>query len=313
MMPAEPPVWVLAGPTASGKTALALALARRLPIEIISMDSALVYRGMDIGTAKPDPAERALAPHHLLDVRDPCEPYSAADFVSDASRLIAEIRARGSVPIIAGGTMLYLHALAHGLGDLPRADAQVRARIAARANLGGWQALHAELAAIDPETAARLEPADTQRVQRALEVFELSGKPLSAHFRAQQGRRARSGPALRVLALEPSDRSMLHQRIASRFDTMLAAGFLAEVDALRARGDLHPGLPSMRAVGYRQAWIHLDGETDAATFRAQAIAATRQLAKRQLTWLRSMPDRLVVDCCDPEAIGPAMDTLLQGR
>ena len=311
-MAAATPVWVVAGPTASGKTGLALALARRAPIEIISMDSALVYRGMDIGTAKPDAAERAVAPHHLLDVREPCDPYSAADFVADARRLVGEIRARGATPLIVGGTMLYLHALAHGLGDLPPADARVRARIEARANLLGWPALHAELAAIDPETAARLEPADAQRIQRALEVFELSGRPLSAHFRAQRARQAHAGPVLRVLALEPSDRAMLHQRIESRFDTMLAAGFLDEVHALRARGDLHPGLPSMRAVGYRQAWAHLDGATDDATFRAQSIAATRQLAKRQLTWLRGMPGRVVVDCCAAAATERAMDTLLLG-
>lgn len=307
--PAAPPaVPCIVGPTASGKTAAALVVARELAangrrVEIISMDSALVYRGMDIGTAKPGPDERAAAPHHLLDVCDPTQAYSAAQFVADARRLVREIRARGALPLIVGGTMLYLKALRSGLSDLPEADPALRARIDADAARHGWPALHARLAGVDPATAIRLAPTDAQRIQRALEVWMLTGRPLSAHFAGpaypHAGRNA--DPALRLIALEPSDRSLLHRRIAERFDTMIAAGFLDEVRALRARGDLSPALPSMRAVGYRQAWEHLDGGTPFGIFRDRAIAATRQLAKRQLTWLRSMPDRLVVDCLAPDA------------
>lgn len=302
------PVVCIVGPTASGKTAAALHLARQAQsqgrqVELISMDSALVYRGMDIGTAKPSAEERALVPHHLLDLLDPAQTYSAAQFAADARKLIDTIRQRGAQPLIVGGTMLYLKALQSGLSELPQADATLRAQLDADAERLGWPAQHARLAEIDAPTAARLAPNDAQRIQRALEVWLLSGKPLSAHFTADDHAATPSVP-LRILSLEPSDRSVLHERIAQRFDAMLAAGFLDEVRALRQRGDLSPALPSMRAVGYRQAWSHLDGATSAAEFREQAIAATRQLAKRQLTWLRSMPQRERFDC-----LAPLKDTL----
>ncbi|OYV40614.1 MAG: tRNA (adenosine(37)-N6)-dimethylallyltransferase MiaA [Thiomonas sp. 20-64-5] len=305
-----PPVVCIVGPTASGKTAAALHLARQARasgqgVELISMDSALVYRGMDIGTAKPHAEERATCPHHLLDILDPSQAYSAAQFVADARRLIDDIRRRGALPLIVGGTMLYLKALQSGLSALPQADTALRAQLDADAARLGWPALHARLAAVDAPTAARLAPNDAQRIQRALEVWLLSGRPLSAHFTPGDG--AAQAIPLRILSLEPSDRGVLHARIAQRFDAMLAAGFLDEVRALRQRGDLSPALPSIRAVGYRQAWSHLDGITSATEFREQAIAATRQLAKRQLTWLRSMPQREVFDCLAPlhDALGQA--------
>ncbi len=287
----SPPAICLAGPTASGKSAVALALAELLPLEIVSVDSALVYRGMDIGTAKPTPAERAAVPHHLIDIRDPRDAYSAAEFVRDARRLMAEIGARQRLPLLVGGTMLYFKALLHGLDDMPAADAALRQRIEAEARARGWPALHAELARVDPATAARLAPNDSQRIQRALEVFRLSGRPLSAFHSAQA---AAPEPAMPLFSLEPGDRAWLHQRIEQRFDAMLAAGFLDEVRALRARGDLNAALPSMRCVGYRQAWQALDGEFGLDELRARGIAATRQLAKRQLTWLRGMPARQVL-------------------
>jgi tRNA dimethylallyltransferase len=301
------PVACIVGPTASGKTAAALHLAQQAQtrgqrVELISMDSALVYRGMDIGTAKPSAEERAACAHHLLDILDPAQAYSAAQFVADARRLIDDIRRRGAQPLIVGGTMLYLKALQSGLSALPQADAQLRAQLDADAARLGWPALHARLAAVDAPTAARLAPNDAQRIQRALEVWLLSGRPLSAHF-APPAHPEQALP-LRILSLEPSDRSVLHARIADRFDAMLAAGFLDEVRALRQRGDLSPALPSIRAVGYRQAWNHLDGMTSSAEFREQAISATRQLAKRQLTWLRSLPQREVFDC-----LAPLSDTL----
>ena len=301
------PVICLLGPTASGKTAATLALADRFPLEIISLDSALVYRGMDIGTAKPSAEEQARVPHHLIDIIDPADSYSAAQFVRDANDLIAAIRARGHMPLIAGGTMLYYKALTQGLNDLPQADAAVRAQLDAEAAAHGWPALHAELAAVDPVTAARLPPNDAQRIQRALEVFRLTGVPMSTLLSrpAAAGSNTFPGQApadMRVIALEPSDRSVLHTRIATRFDTMLAAGLLDEVLALRARGDLHLGLPSMRCVGYRQAWEFLDGACDAATMRERGIAATRQLCKRQLTWLRSTPERQTIDCLAPDYV-----------
>jgi len=282
---------LLLGPTASGKSALALALAREVAIEIVSIDSAQVYRGMDIGTAKPDRAQRAAVPHHLIDIRDPAQPYSAAEFVRDASATIRAIHARGHVPLVVGGTMLYARALRAGLSDLPAADARVRARLAAEARAHGWPALHARLARHDPATAARLPPNDSQRIARALEVLELRGVPLSQLLL----RPVRPSLAVRTIALLPEDRAELHRRVAVRFDAMLAAGFLDEVRALRARGDLHADLPALRSVGYRQAWAHLAGALSAAEFRAAAIAATRQLAKRQITWLRSMPDALTID------------------
>lgn len=308
----------IAGPTASGKSALALAAAQRWPVEIISVDSALVYRGMDIGTAKPSAAERAAVPHHLIDGIDPTQAYSAAQFVADATRLVAEIAERGRTALLVGGTMLYFKALVDGLDAMPPADAAVRAALDTRAAAEGWPALHAELARVDPATAARLPPGDAQRIQRALEVFQLTGRPISSFH--GMGRSA--GLALPLLALEPGDRAWLHGRIAERFDAMLAAGFIDEVRALRARGDLHPDLPAMRCVGYRQAWAALEADGDAlapgspawGALRDQGIAATRQLAKRQLTWLRGM-QRSVVACDAPDATAQglaAIGRLLQG-
>ena len=299
----------IAGPTASGKSAVALALAELLPVEIISVDSALVYRGMDIGTAKPTPAERAAVPHHLIDIRDPREAYSAAEFVRDATRLIGEIRARGRLPLLVGGTMLYFKALFEGLDALPPADADVRRQIEAQQ---GWPALHAELARVDPATAARLAPADSQRIQRALEVWQLTGQPMSALHTAPSGA-ARTNPAVAgpLFSLEPADRAWLHARIARRFDDMLAAGLVDEVAALRARGDLSPELPSMRCVGYRQVWDTLDGRAPMATLRERGIAATRQLAKRQLTWLRGMPGRRVIEVSDNTSAQTLARRLLQ--
>jgi len=290
------PVVLLMGPTASGKSALALTLARRFDGEIVTVDSAQVYRGMDIGTAKPSPAERAQVPHHLIDIRDPTESYSAAQFAGDAQVAIGAIRARGRLPVVAGGTMLYFKALTEGLSSLPRADPAVRAEIDAQAAREGWPALHAALARVDPTTAARLAPTDAQRIQRALEVHRLSGQPLSV----LQGQRAAStlGPVVR-LALIPGDRARLHAAIAHRFDAMLAEGLVAELRGLRERYVLAPELPAMRCVGYRQAWDFLDGRTDAAQMREAGIAATRQLAKRQLTWLRST----AAEAHDPEAAG----------
>jgi tRNA dimethylallyltransferase len=287
----RPPAIALMGPTASGKSALALDWAARLGGEIVSVDSALVYRGLDIGSAKPDAAERAAVPHHLVDVREPWQAYSAAEFAADARAAIAGIVARGRIPVLAGGTGLYFRALLHGLSDMPGADAAVRAGLAAEADAEGWAALHARLAAIDPAAAARIHATDAQRIQRALEVHRLSGRTIS-DWQADRG-----GPGgrlpLRVLrlVLAPRDRGELHARIERRFDAMLALGFLDEVRRLRALPALaaHPApqeLPALRAVGYRQAWVYLDGACDAAAFRDRAIFATRQLAKRQLTWLR---------------------------
>ncbi|KAF1048119.1 tRNA (adenosine(37)-N6)-dimethylallyltransferase MiaA [Xylophilus sp.] len=306
------PCIALAGPTASGKTAAALAvaaaLAPRRAVEIVSVDSALVYRGMDIGTAKPTAAERAAVPHHLIDILDPLESYSAAAFAAGARRLVEEIRARGALPLLVGGTMLYFHALAEGLHALPAADPQVRAVIDAEAADRGWPALHAELARVDPATAARLAPGDSQRIQRALEVWRSSGRPLSSFHAA--GKNGTAGARFPLVSLEPADRRWLHARIAQRFDAMLGAGFLDEVRALRARGDLSTALPSMRCVGYRQAWELMDefGDTAAASdaLRERGIAATRQLAKRQITWLRGMPARRVVACDAPDALAQAV-------
>lgn len=282
---------LLLGPTASGKSALALALAERLPLEIVTIDSAQVYRGMDIGTAKPTAAERTHVPHHLLDLRDPDQTYSAADFVRDATRAIADIRARGKLPLIVGGTMLYAKALREGLSALPPADPEVRARLLHEAQALGWPALHARLVKVDAITAARLAPNDSQRIQRALEVFELTGTPLS-QLHAGTHADAERFP---IVALLPADQAVLRDRIATRFAAMLAAGFLDEVRALRARYRLHRDLPSMRAVGYRQAWAHLEGETTHDELVAVAITATRGLAKRQMTWLRSMRDAHAID------------------
>ena len=299
-----PATVALAGPTASGKSAAALALAERLDAEIVSVDSALVYRGMDIGTAKPTADERARVVHHLVDIREPSQAYSAAEFAADARRLLQEIRARGRRVVLAGGTMLYFKALFEGLDALPPADAEVRGEIEAEAARAGWPALHSQLAAVDPETAARLAPNDAQRIQRALEVFRVSGQPLSRLHRASE-RAPLPQPDL-WLSLEPADRAWLHERIARRFDAMLAAGFLDEVRRLRARGDLHPDLPSMRCVGYRQAWEALDAGWPAEWLRERGVAATRQLAKRQLTWLRGMPQRQVIACDAPDALAQVL-------
>jgi len=295
------------GPTASGKSAAAMALAARRPIEIVSVDSALVYRTMDIGTAKPSPDERARVPHHLIDLIDPAEAYSAARFVADARAAIDAVRERGRVPVLVGGTMLYFKALRDGLDEMPSADLAVRADIEREAATHGWDAMHRALAQVDPATAARLAPFDAQRISRALEVHRSSGRRLSDLQRGASSQ----GLSLFAISLEPSDRGVLHERIAGRFDAMLAAGFLDEVAALRARGDLDPRLPSMRCVGYRQAWDFLDGTIDRATMREQAIAATRQLAKRQITWLRSWSERTVVDSLAPDAIERVVDLATQ--
>jgi tRNA dimethylallyltransferase len=275
----------LMGPTATGKTALACELSDRFPLELVSVDSALVYRGLDIGTAKPDAATLARHPHALVDIRDPAEPYSAADFRADALTAMQQVSARGRVPLLVGGTGLYFRALQRGLADLPEADPATRARLVAEASRHGWPAMHARLARLDPLAASRIGIHDAQRLQRALEVFELTSQPLSELQRVGTG----SGFPWRVLklALLPADRRVLHERIARRFDVMLEQGFLDEVRSLRARGDLDADLPAIRAVGYRQAWEYLNGLTDAAHFRDRAIFATRQLAKRQITWLRS--------------------------
>jgi tRNA dimethylallyltransferase len=287
----RPQAVALLGPTGSGKSAAALRLAGQLSLEIVSVDSAQVYRGMDVGTAKPSCADRARVAHHLIDLLDPAESYCAARFVQDARASIAAIRARGRLPLLVGGTMLYAKALREGLAELPPADPEVRDRLARQAAESGWPALHARLREVDPRTAQRLNPADGQRIQRALEVYELTGEPLSDLL---QGAAADPMP-LATIGWMPSDRAELHRRIEARFDSMLAAGLLEEVRALRARGDLDPRLPSIRSVGYRQAWDHLEGATSFDEFRAAAIAASRQLAKRQITWLRSMRDALVID------------------
>ena len=304
---APPAAIVLMGPTAGGKTALAMQIAKSLAIEIISVDSAQVYRGMDVGTAKPDAAERAAVPHHLIDIRDPDQSYSAAQFCADANRLMLEIAGRGRIALLAGGTMLYFKALREGLSNLPPADAAVRAGIESEARLKGWPALHAELARIDAPTAARLKPGDAQRIQRALEVFRVSGKTLSQ----LQGARVTGAPARRYvqLALVPRERGLLHQRIAARFEAMLAAGLVEELAALRRRYELHSGLPAMRCVGYRQAWDHIEGKYDRAALRDRGIYATRQLAKRQLTWLRAMPELRGFDCFAPDLVAQALQYL----
>jgi tRNA dimethylallyltransferase len=286
------------GPTASGKTGLAVELVQKLPLELISVDSALVYRDMNIGTAKPDAATLARAPHHLIDIIPPTESYSAAQFRHDALKLMDEITQRGNVPLLVGGTMLYFNALQHGLNDLPEADPALRAELDTRAERQGWPALHAELAQVDPITAARLMPNDAQRIERALEIWHLTGQPMSALL--EQNNAETLPYRLLKIALLPSERKVLHQRIAERFDTMLADGLLDEVRALQVKyPELRPGMPSMRCVGYRQALEHLDGNYDLAALREKGIAATRQLAKRQMTWLRGMDDVEVLDCLEP--------------
>lgn len=295
---ALPPVLSLMGPTASGKTQLSLELASRLPVEIVSVDSAQVYRGMDIGTAKPSPGLRSAVPHHLIDILDPSQPYSAAQFAADAAALIAQIRARGRVPLLVGGTMLYFRALFDGLSELPPAAADLREKLAAEARIHGWPALHARLAAGDPDTAARLHPNDQQRIQRALEILDGTGIPPSRWY-AQPRTGAVDGASVHV-ALVPDDRAHLHRRIDQRFDLMMDAGFLDEVRRLHARGDLRAELPAVRAVGYRQLWAHLDGACTLDEAIERGKAATRQYAKRQLTWLRGESRLLRFD---PEAPG----------
>jgi tRNA dimethylallyltransferase len=276
--------YALLGPTASGKSGLAFALAEKLPLEIVSLDSAQVYRGMDIGTAKPTPAERSRVPHHLIDLVDPDHAYSAGRWRSDAIHAVTEVLERKKLPLLVGGTMLYYRALVAGLDALPQADAALRREIDAEAARRGWPALHAELERVDPKSAHRLKPNDAQRIQRALEVWRLTGKPLSSLQGVSKG----DLPfRLKAFALVPAERSVLHQRIEQRFDAMLKAGIVEELKGLRARFTLSAGMPSMRCVGYRQVWEHLDGKADRATMRSRAVAATRQLAKRQLTWLRS--------------------------
>lgn len=327
----------LAGPTASGKTAAALAIAVKWPVEIISVDSALVYTGMDIGTAKPSAFELASVPHHLIDIRDPLHPYSAAEFVKDTRRLMGEISARGRLPLLVGGTMLYFKALFEGLDDMPTADSIIRAALEIEAAQIGWPAMHQKLAEVDPQTATRLQPNDAQRIQRALEVYRISGQTISSfHKRLDKhlevknttnniATQAINTPAISefnpktrlFISLEPQNRTWLHERIAQRFDAMLQSGFEQEVRNLRARGDLHLDTPSIRCVGYRQMWEALDAisdlELDKNTaskimneMREKGIAATRQLCKRQLTWLRSMPQRQVVPCDAPDALAQVL-------
>lgn len=308
------PALFLLGPTASGKTACTLALAQKLPVEIISVDSALVYRGMDIGTAKPNPAERAGCLHHLIDLIDPTGSYSAAKFCDDAHRLMTEITARGHIPLLAGGTMLYYKALREGLSELPQADAALRAEINRRAKAEGWPALHAELSSLDPAAAARLAPHDAQRIQRALEIVLATGKPLSEAYAQCTPRPLPCQPV--TVALIPSVRSTLHARIAERFKKMLANGLTSELAALRQRYPLTPDMPAMRTVGYRQAWAYLDGEIDGEELLETGIAATRQLAKRQLTWLRQFsehwPEYVEIDCLRPDAANAVREAMLAG-
>jgi tRNA dimethylallyltransferase len=293
----SPPVLVLTGPTGTGKSDWAVRLAEELPIEVVSVDSALVYRGMDIGTAKPDRALRERIPHHLIDILDPAESYSAGQFVADAVRLIGEIRERGRIPLLVGGTMLYVRALTAGIAELPRGSSELRDAIDARGAREGWPQLHAELARLDPEAAARIHPNDPQRIQRALEVIQLTGRPLSQLQRARQS--AVPGRIVRW-ALAPADRSLLHARLAQRLAHMMERGFLEEVATLHARDDLMARHPALRAVGYRQLWAHLNGEYGLEEAVQRALAATRQLAKRQLTWLRSDP---AIRWVDPHAEG----------
>ena len=289
----------LIGPTACGKSSLAMSLAQSGSlgtVEIVSLDSAQIYRGMDIGTAKPSAKEQSQVPHHLIDCRDPQESYSVAQFLRDAQTAMQQIRARGHTPLLVGGTMLYFKALREGIDDLPEVPTEIRAALTQEAAEVGWPALHRRLAVVDPLTASRLAPQDAQRISRALEVWTHTGRTLSSFHREAKDRGSRpQDEALSVIALQPEDRSWIHRRIAERFTEMMAAGFLEEVAALKRREELHPDLPSLRTVGYRQAWAHLSGQTDAQTFREQAIAATRQLAKRQITWLRSFHNILRLD------------------
>lgn len=316
-MNALPPAIFLMGPTAAGKTDLAIELSKVLPCELISVDSALVYRGMDIGTAKPSKAQLAEFPHRLIDILDPAQSYSAADFRSDALAAMAQITARGNIPLLVGGTMLYFKALLDGLADMPAANAAVRAQLEADAQAFGWQSLHDQLAVVDPVSAARIHPNDPQRLIRALEVYRVSGMSMTAHREqqtAQSTEAAASGCqqlpyTVANLAIAPADRKVLHQRIALRFEQMLDQGFLDEVLALRSRGDLHAGLPSIRAVGYRQVWDHLDGKLTREEMQGRGIIATRQLAKRQFTWLRSWEDLHWLDSLASDNLSRALKYL----
>ncbi|SFI44228.1 tRNA dimethylallyltransferase [Pseudomonas syringae] len=316
-MNALPPAIFLMGPTAAGKTDLAIELSKVLPCELISVDSALVYRGMDIGTAKPSKTQLAEHPHRLIDILDPAQSYSAADFRSDALAAMAEITARGNIPLLVGGTMLYFKALLDGLADMPAADAQVRAQLEADAQAFGWQALHDQLAVVDPVSAARIHPNDPQRLIRALEVYRVSGMSMTAHREQQTAQSTEAAASGRQqlpytvanLAIAPADRKVLHQRIALRFEQMLDQGFLDEVLALRSRGDLHSGLPSIRAVGYRQVWDHLDGKLTRDEMQERGIIATRQLAKRQFTWLRSWEDLNWLDSLASDNLSRALKYL----
>lgn len=316
-MSALPPAIFLMGPTAAGKTDLAIELTKVLPCELISVDSALVYRGMDIGTAKPSKALLEKYPHRLIDILDPSQSYSAADFRTDALQAMAEITARGKIPLLVGGTMLYFKALLEGLADMPAADAEIRAQIEAQAASQGWQALHDELASIDPVSAARIHPNDPQRLVRALEVFRVSGMSMTAHREQQSAQSAQASASGRHqlpytvanLAIAPTDRKVLHDRIAVRFRQMLDEGFVEEVVALRSRGDLHSNLPSIRAVGYRQVWDHLDGKLTRDEMQERGIIATRQLAKRQFTWLRSWQDLHWLDSLASDNLSRALKYL----
>lgn len=303
------------GPTASGKTRVAVELVRRAPLEIVSVDSALVYRGLDIGSGKPDAATLRAAPHRLVDIRDPGQAYSAAEFRRDALGAMEEIREAGKIPLLVGGTMLYFKVLREGLANMPEADPAVRARILGLARREGWEAVHRRLAEVDPAAAARIHPTDPQRLQRALEVFELAGKPLSELHRAgKSGRRGEPALPFRLvqLAMVPPERAVLHRRIEARLRQMLEAGFVEEVRALRARGDLDRSLPAMRSVGYRQIWDYLAGDCDYETMVARALAATRQLAKRQLTWLRGWPELGTLNSEDPDIVEKCLKFLPSG-
>lgn len=303
---AEPTIICLTGPTAAGKSASTLAIAQRWDIEIIVMDSATIYQGMDIGTAKPSPNELALVPHHLIDILDPADTYSAANFVHDTEKLIDQIHARQRHVLICGGTLLYYKALRDGLSQLPESTPEVRSALDAEALIKGWPALHQELQALDPDTAQRLAPNDSQRIQRALEIYRVSGKTMSAWLKDKPPKPLRQR-SYYTISLEPTERQLLSPRISQRYQQMIEQGLVAEVERLHSRPDLHTGLPSIRSVGYRQIWDYLEGEIDLETAIERAISATRQLAKRQMTWLRSMPERQRVDCMDPHRADAVVD------